>query len=659
MGMLFCSNTSDKIINLSTDWQVQFLPVSGGNPMRYMQMGLNTVLAGESRDVNPVFYLTGGPQPSNTPYPGLSTRMLLLPGTQRQVTWVLASEKSIDFSFQQARQFSSYNLENEQLKVEMADTRDQIQVKTGDTKLDSTIHTSQLRACQFVMPPVANHHQATFVTSRNPETGFYPKEEILEVFPEWMGQTLHDLWSMKENLLPGQSNVIKGFLQNMLDTQQPDGRIDYRVSINHVFTGLQTAPFLACLSWELHQYLNDPLWLRQIFPQLLAFFKTWINFEPDLHLAAGKLVHPIQLGFTLDRPVEENQIVDYWIRMTGSNNTTLLSLLCLESASLISIARTVEDSETSEWLSIVHNKLLNNLATLLEREINSTRDQKIKKNPRSAGQVLCEFKTNHTYKIQSPATSSTRLYLKIHINSRLSPDFSCEITGTGPAGQQNLILTYRDIQRIGGMGFYVSSQHFTKVENVIINNLAKGNHGCVGFVDTSFPEVTQLVALAVDDLPATTSDALLGTIKLEEHFGFGGITLMPADAANPSPIVPAWIAGLMIHGLLVQNKLELAEKAFDCHFQSQAIYISSLTNNSEIASTPGMLFPVNLYLKVLGVSRFTDSEVIFLHSQNKLHPVTVQYKKASITLKPGSAEIHSAQGERIILSDPGKKKVIL
>ena len=121
VGELTCLNNAGPTKTLGVDWLTHLIPVTGGSPMKQMQMGLSNVLQGECADLFPVFYLAGGAYASSAAIPGLAAKLLLMPASEKRLTWALASHTSIDASFQQARQFSSKSLEVEQLKIEMTD----------------------------------------------------------------------------------------------------------------------------------------------------------------------------------------------------------------------------------------------------------------------------------------------------------------------------------------------------------------------------------------------------------------------------------------------------------------------------------------------------------------------------------------------------------
>ncbi len=350
VGQITAINTSDLTRTFGVDWRIHLQPLKGGSPMKQSQNGMNTTLQGECAGLFPDFYLTGGAYPSITDLPGLGNKILLLPGASRQVTWALASLSSIEASTQLARQYSSSSLDVEQIKIEMADNRSKVHCETSSAGVSDVLERSQDRAFQLIMSPARKHTYPTYISERSPDTGNYHSEEILEIHPEWTGQTLPEVYLLAQTLLPGRPEIVKGLLQNFINIQQPDGRIDLRASVNHNFTGHSSLPMLATLVSELHQYLDDQGWLANIYPKLIAFLKTWLKSSDTGDIKISELTHPLQLGFSI-KDLNANVILaDNWVRLTSSRNPFLLSLLCRETSELLQISRWIKREEDRDWL---------------------------------------------------------------------------------------------------------------------------------------------------------------------------------------------------------------------------------------------------------------------------------------------------------------------
>jgi len=99
MGQVTLLLNGDQPDLLVMEWVAMLEPFPGGRKMSAKEHGVNTVLAGKTRDIEPVFLLTGIPGTESSSYPNLGLELALRPSVPRQFTWVLASLENEDLSF--------------------------------------------------------------------------------------------------------------------------------------------------------------------------------------------------------------------------------------------------------------------------------------------------------------------------------------------------------------------------------------------------------------------------------------------------------------------------------------------------------------------------------------------------------------------------------
>lgn len=662
VGEVTCTNTAQIPITLGVDWLVQLFPLKNGSPMKTLQMGLNSVLQGECDDLFPVFYLTGGAYPSASTFPGLGTKMLLLPAAKKQVTWVMGSFTSVEASLLQARQYSSKVLEVEQLKIEMADKREKVFCVTGKPATSRALEISQNCACQMVMPPIRKFAHPTYVSSRNSSTGNCRNADFLEVYPEWTGQTLPEIWMLAQSLLPGRPEVIKGFLQNFFAEQQPDGRIDYRVSPNGHHTGHLSLPILSSLVVDLHPYLDDSHWLEEIYPCLVSFLKTWVSLPESGELILTELTHPIQLGFSSPDPLAATIYSDLWIRLKSSNNLFVLSLLLRETNDLLQIARWLEKREDWGWLEKIREQLLASLNKLWDERTGTFTSLDMSTGQPHGGKIVGTFKKNGTHKPKRKLPVPGRIYLRMNCEGRFPPDFSCRIMGTGVDGPEQLTISPRDLQSIGRSYVFVSSRAFSTIESIEILDLPGGAYGEIGQADLMQKDITQLLTLYAGIPTIRQAERLLRSIRVSSFIGTQGLSLLAYLEEHPVVVAPGYIAGLIVEGLLRYGRVSLSAQVFNHHFVERVFSNNPKINVMRACPIKCLedLTPVRLFLKINGVMKLTRKEVIISHFIKKSQDtVTVKYNKVEMILKRNIAEIHTQAGERIYMNQPGPNRVIL
>ncbi len=661
VGQVTCNNNGKNTLTVDIDWRVQLQPLQGGSPMRHANAGMNVIMQGECAGLHPVFYLTGGAVPTITDLPGLGNKILLMPGTRRQVTWAMASLPSFEASTQQARQYSSSSLDLEQIKIEMADKRLKVYCLSPRGKAAEQLQHSQERALQLLMPAVRKHAHITYVSDRSPDTGNYPSENILEAQPEWSGQTLPEIYLLSLTLLPGQPDVVKGLLQNFLKIQQQDGRIDLRASVNHNLTGLSSLPMLVALVSDLNRYLNDNSWLEGIYPHLLAFLKTWLKLDESGDLIISELSHPVQLGFD-DIPPETNaELVDLWIRLTNPHNIFLLSLLYREVSELLHIAELINREDDREWLEKILNRLKVEATTILEETADEHRlpgKSSASVQPRT---ILTSFKCAGLPRLKHNLPHPGRIYLRLDHQGKLPADLCCSISGFVAGAYLEMNIKAGDFQHLGFSHLFVSREVFDFIESISIMKMPDDAAGEIGLVDMAHPDILDLVALHAG-LPATgkVSRQILRS-RIKSHLASGGISVFASPYTDPPLMIPSYMTAMIIEGLARYGNYELAEQLFNHHFVQQQNGAQSALADLSRCSTMRIedLVPLRLFLKLHGLMKLSNNEIVIAHYDGKQAPVTVQYNQLELLIRHNLTEVHMQSGEVIYLNQPGINKILL
>lgn len=661
VGQVTCINKGDYTRTFEIDWRVHLQPLQGGSPMKHAQTGMNTTLQGDCGGLHPVFYLTGGAVPISTDLPGLGNKLLLIPGAIRQVTWALASLTTLEASIQQARQYSSRSLELEQIRIEMADKRVKVYCEPADGRIRENLQRSQDRAFQLLMPPTRKHAHTTYVNERSPDTGNHPSEDILELQPGWRGQMLPEIYLLSLNLLPGRPDVIKGLLQNFLALQQPNGRIDFRASVNHNLTGHSALPMLSALVSDLHPYLDDDAWLVRIYPQLLAFFKTWVKLDESGGLTLSGLTHPLQLGFNDMRPEANSDLVELWIRLTNPENFLLLSLLYREVTALLQISKQISREEDQSWLETIQDQLKLKAEELL---VGNTPVLQAPVHPAIRHQpmvVLTRFDRDGLPWLKHNLEHPGRIYLRIDHQDKLPPDFSCFISGFASGTYVEKKIIARDFQQIGSSHLIIPREFFDFIESIKITKLPAGAAGEIGLVDMVCPGILDLMTLYAGIPAAVKVSKQLRRSRIKAHLVSGGISLFPSPGFNTALLIPSHLSAMIMDGLVRYGKFDLAAQCYKHQYlQNLAQSGSALANLRNCTSMRVEdLVPTRLYLKLHGLMNLSAREIVIAHYDGKQPPVTVQYNQLELTLKHKLTEVRMQSGEVLYLNQPGLNKVEL
>lgn len=656
-GQLTVKNTSDISRLLQADWFLQLDPMPGGQTMSSVRMGMNTVLRGKTGGLYPVFYLTGGPEESPSVYPGLSIKMLLTPGATRQITWVMASQSAEDASFHQARHYSSSQLEVEQFKIEMADNRQKCLIESPRRNLAESLNQSQNHAYQLLMPAVQQIKSSTFIQRRDPDLGFHPNEEVLEINPEWCGQTIPDTWLMTQNLLPGRPETVKGLIQNILDAQENTGWIDFQISANHKTTGHLALPLLATLVCDSFYENGDIHWLEGIYPGLVRFYQNWFFKESLKH---QELTHPVQVGFLSPYAFGLDQRIHFWTKLKVSESPFLLSLLYRECKSLIQIEKWLKTTLHQDWLQGIQRCIASKMEELWDEDSGLYQYRDFISGAKYHGKILCEFKQEGKHKPTRKITTPGRLFIRLQPRTRISPNFFCTLKGMGSEGEIEATLSHQAFEWIDTIGIGVTTQSFSTLDSIEIVGWKKGDVVQIGQVDLNQHDITSLLPLWAGIPSPRQAEKILTSKNIDPFLGMNGISFYSSEKNTSAERIPNFLASMIIEGLLQYHRPDLAERFFRLHFdpssdeRHEKEYLSEYQDKVRLED----LIPVKLFLAVSGVKKISPHEVIVTHFNRNPNPVTVQYNQIKMILESDHTEIISPSGETVMIDQPQAHRIV-
>lgn len=309
-----------------------------GRPFAALQIQGVNLLSGQTGNLMPVLFMTGGAQPGPGPYPCISVTLDLGPGARRQLTCVQAARPSLEESFDLARRTAARPWEAERARVENLNAGQRLNIQTGDPDWDAALAFSQKEALRLYLPASQALSQPSFVLERSPDQGWSQRSDGSDYPPQWSGQPLFEAWYLA-GLLPGAPSLAAGLLMNFLATQGDDGTVDCRPGLAGQRGRFLAAPLLASLAWRVHECLGDESLLVGIFPRLLAFWRAWFSPARDRDGDGfPEWDHPIQTGY------EENPAFSSWhpwaqgASIQAVESPALAALLAAEAEALARLA---------------------------------------------------------------------------------------------------------------------------------------------------------------------------------------------------------------------------------------------------------------------------------------------------------------------------------
>jgi hypothetical protein len=666
-GRVTVVNHTTAIRNMNLEMCAGLVPLDG-NAFSNTQTQMVNVLVGQTGDLVPLLFMTGGPLPGAGPLPALMIEMELGPGATRQLTWVQAAKGERQSSFDAARLVAAQPWEAERTRIEMVNAGQMIEIYTTDPEWDAALAFSQSAAFSLFFP--ANNHlpHASFVTVRGPDQGFSHKGDGSDYPASWAGQTPLETYYLA-SLLPAAPDYIQGVLRNFVAIQKQDGKIDGKPGLAGQRGRSQAMPLLASLAWNLFEISQDENFLADIFPNLSLFYWAWFSPQNDRDRdGVPEWGHLLQTGY------EENPLFDTWdpgsqgADISFVSNPALLSFLFREANSLIKIAERLHRQNEV--------KLLNQQVASLKSELDESW------NPRTAlyryrdretgltavGKVLARQRGPGKIKLKRTFEQPLRLLIEVQAERQGARRPHVIISEYVTKGQSEVIPGTQFQWRSGGM-VATSQKVHKKIGRIEVKGVQAKDLIIVRSLDYTSEDHTLLLPLwaGVPDVQQAHSmlaRAVLNAERFDRPFGIPSClnTADPESEANYLSVYLLWNQlfgeGMLEYGFRVEAARLVA------HLMSAVIqnlkqnrtfyqyYHSETGQGMGERNALSGLAPVGLFLRVLGLQVLSATQVRLEGLNPFPWPVTVQYKGLKVVRGLDKTEIVFPNGKKFMVTDP-------
>src|SRR5512138_714795 len=249
-GRISIANKSTAVRKIRLELCAILTPIDGQG-MTPAQVQMVNVLAGQTGGLFPVLFMTGGPAAGSGPYPSLFLDLELGPGAGRTLTWVQAATDNLQSSFDLARQASARPWDAEKARLELLNSSQTIDIRTGDKDWDAAFALSQSMGFGLFFAPDSHLPCPSAVSVRGPDNGYSPKGDGTDYPSSWNGQTPFDAYYLS-SVLPV-SSAAQDLLKNFLAIQQEDGMIDGKPGLAGQRGRYNARPLLASLAWKFYE----------------------------------------------------------------------------------------------------------------------------------------------------------------------------------------------------------------------------------------------------------------------------------------------------------------------------------------------------------------------------------------------------------------------
>ncbi|HEX2696806.1 MAG TPA: hypothetical protein VHM28_03810 [Anaerolineales bacterium] len=640
-----------------------------GQSLAPSQQQMVNVLAGQSGGLAPVVFMSGGPKPGPGPHPSLSLNFDFDPGTTRTITWAVAAEASAEASFELARHVAARPWDAERARIELMDSRDVLDIRTGDSNWDAALAFSQKSALGLFYPASKQLPASSFVQMRQPDNGYSHKGDGSDYPPAWNGQSPLESYYLS-SLLPTQPELKRGLIENFLSTQANNGFIDNKPGLAGQRAKSLAAPLLAGLAWNYFQETQDTAFLAGVFPKLEAFFWNWFLPEHDSNRdGLPHWGHVLQIGF------DDHPLFDVWhpwsqgADITAFHHPALEAMLYREAACLIQMA---EKLEHPDKLGPLHEQ-----AARLRASVESSWDARIAlysyqdriTRQSLPGKIIAKHKGSGNMRPAREFEQPVRLLIEVQTKSPALERPVIEITElSGKAKGESEIIEEGQFQwRSGGL-VATTKKVYSKLSRVSIKGLDEKDKVIIRTVDSSVEDITLFVPLwaRIPDSQRAQmmiARSLLDSDRFDRPFGVPALAVLPdpdADIVAMSVHLP-WNQllgeGLLVYGFrneAARLTVHLMNGVIQSLRQSRAFYERYHAETGSGIGERGALkglAPVGLFLQTLGVTIISDT-CVKLDGRNPFAwPVTIQYKGLKVIRGMEQTEIVFSNGKKAVVTE--------
>lgn len=675
-GRLYIKNNGRFPRKIRLSWVAQLSPTSGER-MSPAEIDSAHILCGQTGDLTPVVFLTGGHQAVGSPYPALLYDLELPTGGSQQLTWSQAALSEVKGSFDLARKLAARQWEGEITRIKMINAS-HLEIITGEPDWDLAFSLTQKIAQTMMFGPTDYLPSGSFVLTRQPDQGYSIRGDGSDYNHLWNGQSPIETFYLTSIILSSSPEQAKGLLRNYIAVQDDSGFIDWKPGLSGQRSNLLATPLLTTLTWRVFLTTEDKNFLADVFDQLINFVQKW--FEPE-HDRDGDGVpewdHPMQANFE-DHPLFSR--FHEWsdgIDISFVESPALSSFLYQECRAIIRIAEVLNRLDIIQAFQSYADDLRVSIdASWSDDESNYLyMDRDTHSSPRESyigdrvgsGEIIVEQDFELPIRLQIRITTTS--------DTASQPDFF--IYGQSASGQGRVEhILENQIKWHLGNGVYTGERVYSNVSRVEVKGLHESDRISIRSIDYHFLDHSNLLPLWAGLPDRQRAEILINqTITSPNIFWRNfGIPACPSPSFNTDPSV--------CHSVHLPWNMMIGEGLLNYNYRSEAAdlvsrlmgaIVRSLRENGVFKryyhadSGEGIgernalsgLAPLGLFLETLGV-RLISNKKVYLNGHNPYPwPVTVKYRGMTILRQQDRTSVTFPNGQNVLVHDPSPTVVSL
>ncbi|MGD0707327.1 MAG: hypothetical protein ABSA51_02615 [Anaerolineaceae bacterium] len=672
-GRLQFNNLTSGVQSFAFELAGWLKPMGEGQVMAPTTIGMNTVLAGRTQSLWPVCFITGGPHPSETTFPGLLLYVTLRPGESHAFTWACASLYDRTESFEVAKQACESAWDASINRVERLNESQELEITTGNPGWDAALAFSQRVAFGLFYPSNVQLPFFSAVPNRLPEQGYSTHDG--KDYIAWGGITGFEALYLSNLVLPGAPDLAEGLLRNFLATQSPKGEVNGLASLAGLRSAWQVQPVLAELCWRIAQCREDTAWLNDIFPALGNYLNAWLSpsFDKDGD-GVPEFQDLSQIGIDSDFTTADRINSPNGLFISQVESPALGALLYNECQAMIHLSHLTHHEEYLPWLTASAEHLQAQVLETWDQAGATYRYRDALTHQCDENPCLLRLKSAGLFVPERNLKSPARVFVYVKVHHAGRRHLSIILHGSGKSGKMTETLKADQFEWRLGEAWCAGSRVFDSISEVKVTGLETGDEGWLGGLKFRQEDISLLLPLWAGLSTPQQAKRLVERNLSRRYLGKFGLSVRPLSKRAAKNAVDGQVNLLMNllvgEGMVQYGFQKAAADLVGCILDAQAAILkkekgfrhSFDARSGEPAGERNFLLglaPIDLFLKTLGIQYIRNDEILVQGINPFSRPVTVKYRGMTIQRLIDETIVNFANGQSITVSGPGPHRVSL
>ncbi len=677
-GRLVVSNRGNLPVVLLLELCGQLVPNEGRSLAPFTQQSVNA-LAGQTADLAPVIFLSGGCQPGSGAYPSLVLHLSLASQAVRTLTWAQAALETLSASFELARHTASRHWEAERAKIELTNVSQTIDVYSGDQDWDAAFAFSQKSAYSMYFAKGLDLPDPFFTSTRLPDNSSPPTSAGGGQSSALGVQSMMEACYLFK-LLPGAPELAAGFVRNFLKSGSGNGKANGISRPESQRRSRLTPPLLASLAWDTFDRTQDLDFLREVYPGLEAFINSWLSGAHDRDGDGfPEWEHPLQAG------LEDDPAFTVWredgqgAEIAFMESPALAAMLCRETNSQALISKALGRPDLHEKWSSESRRLRAQVDECwgASAMLYHGRDRDTHSSP--PGKIIATRTGAGCHQFDLDFRQPVRLLIRLEFNGDATRRPGISLRGMANGASREEKLERLDFQWGPGKAVATTREVYSSLSTVDISGLERLDRVVISVMDFSAENITLLLPLWAEIPDARRalniiSLSLLDATRFDRPFGIpqyisagrGKQRTLPMEGGTIHIPWNAMIGEGLLHYGFRTEAARLTSRLMAAvvqnlkrqHAFARAYHAERGSGSGERNPILG-LAPLGLFLDTLGVRILSNQRVILGGKNPFPWPVTVQYRGMTITRNATQTLVNFPDGSAVTLDDPSDAEITM